>query len=103
MAQQIVWGCVNKNGSIYSGSGFTPVAGGSGFYDVVFTVPFKTTPAVVAIQNHANWTDFKYDRGDTRDNVVLVAVDGTKFKVATGDGGGKRTDRNFAFVAVGEV
>jgi len=103
MAQQIIWGCVNKNGSTYSGTGFTPVAGGDGFYDVVFSTPFKGTPAVVAIQNHANWTDFKYDRGNTRDNVVLVAVDRTKFKVATGNGDGKRTDRNFAFVAVGDV
>ena len=104
MAQHIIWGCVNKNGTIYSGTGFTPVANGDGFYEVVFTpVQFKTTPSVVTLQNHADWTNWTYTNGNTRDNTVLIAVDRTKFKVATGNGDGKRTDRNFCFIAVGEV
>ena len=103
MAQQIIWGCVNKNGSIHSGTGFTPVSGGKGFCDIVYKIPFKTTPAVVAIQNHADWTNWTYDRGDTRDNVVLVASDPTKCKLTTGNGNGNREDRNFSFIAIGEV
>jgi hypothetical protein len=103
MAQQIIWGCVNKDATIHSGTGFTPVDSGTGFYDVVFKVPFLTTPSVVTLQNFSDWTNWTYDNGNTRDNTVLIGVDRTKFKVATGNGDGKRTDRNFCFIAVGEV
>jgi len=103
MAQKIVWGCVNKNGSIYSGSGFTPVQGGRGIYDIVFQTPFQTTPSIVATQNYRNWTEWTWEEGNTRDNCVLIAADRTKFKMATGSGSGDKEDRNFCFIAIGEV
>ncbi|HSS78068.1 MAG TPA: hypothetical protein VLV54_15165 [Thermoanaerobaculia bacterium] len=104
MNQQIIWGCVNADGSIYNGTGFTPVPPNSpGVYNVIYSVPFKSTPAVVAIENWTSWTDFNYNRGDTRDNCVLVASDPTKFEIITGDSSGKKTNRNFSFIAVGEV
>jgi hypothetical protein len=103
MSQQIVWGCVNKDGSIHSGSGFTPVDGGKGIYDIVYKVSFKAPPAVIATQNWKNWTDWTYEGGNTGDNVVLVAGDSTKCKLITGNNNGDKEDRNFCFVAIGEV
>jgi hypothetical protein len=103
MGQQIVWGCVNANGSTHSGTGFTTVPNPPGVYDVVYSVPFKTTPAVVAIENWKSWTDFTFNGGDTRDNTVLIASDRAKFKIETGESGGKKESRNFSFIAVGEV
>ncbi|HSS51767.1 MAG TPA: hypothetical protein VLX28_22720 [Thermoanaerobaculia bacterium] len=103
MAQQIVWGCVNANGTTHSGTGFTTVPNPPGVYDVVFSIPFNSTPAVVAIQNYKHWNDFTYNGGDTRDNTVLIASDRTKFKLETGENDGKKSDRNFSFIAVGEV
>ena len=41
------------------------------FYDIIFTVPFKTTPSVVATENHSDWTNWTYTNGNTRDNVLL--------------------------------
>ena len=104
MAQQhIVWGCVNANGSTHSGIGFTPVTGETGVYDVIYSTPFNTTPAVVAIQNYKAWTDFTFNGGNTKDNAVLIASDRQKFKLETGDGDGKKQNRNFSFIAIGEI
>jgi hypothetical protein len=104
MAQQhIVWGCVNANGTIYSGTGFTPIAGETGVYDIVYSTPFRTTPAVVATQNYKNWTEFTYNGGNTRDNAVLIASDPQKFKLETGNNDGSKTSRNFTFIAIGEI
>lgn len=103
MAQQIVWGCVNANGTTHSGTGFTSIAAETGVYDVVYSTPFKITPAVVAIENYRNWTEFTYNGGDTRDNAVLIASDRQKFKIATGNNEGNKSSRNFSFIAVGEI
>lgn len=101
MADRIVWGCINKDGSAHSGSGFDIDHLGDGLYLVTYGTPFQNPPAVVLTQNYKNWDDFGYNGGDTRDNCVLVAADRLKFKVKTGDSGGDGTDRNFTFISTG--
>jgi hypothetical protein len=102
MAQRIVWGCVNADGSPHSGSGFTSIAGETGVYDIVYSKPFVVNPAVVTLQNYKNWTDFTFNGGNTKDNSVLIASDRQKFKIETGDNDGKKQKRNFTFIAIGE-
>ncbi|HEY2289610.1 MAG TPA: hypothetical protein VGM86_02805 [Thermoanaerobaculia bacterium] len=103
MAQRIVWGCINADGSTHSGDQFTAIHSSAGTYEVVYSTRFKTAPAVILQQNFEDWKNFSYGGGSTMDNCVLVASDETKLKVATGGGSGQKTDRNFAFIAVGEV
>jgi hypothetical protein len=103
MAQHIIWGCINADGSIYNGTNFTPVPGPKGTYDIVYSTPFKSTPAVVTLQNYKGWNDFSSDGGNTKDNTVLVASDRQKCKIITGDNDGKKENRNFTFLAIGEV
>jgi hypothetical protein len=101
MADIIIFGCINKDGSIHSGSGFTVDYLGGGHYLINYDTRFSKTPAVVLTQNYRNWEDFGYVGGNTKDNAVLVASDTLKFKVKTGDSNGDGTDRNFAFISIG--
>lgn len=101
MADKIIWGCVNADGTLHSGANVNITNLGDGVYLVNFLAPFTGTPSVVLAQNYRNWGDFEYGGGDTRDNCVLIAVDQFKFKVVTGGSNGDHTDRNFTFIAVG--
>lgn len=108
MADTIIWGCINSNGTIYKGSGFDSRLneGDTGFYTITYgpppnPSPFKDVPAVVVTQNYMNWNDFDYKSGDTKDNAVLVASDATHFQVKTGNGSGDAANRNFTFIAIG--
>ena len=99
MANQIVAGRVNIDGSIAGGSGFYVRALGGGITIIEFDHPLPEVPTVVLKENYKNWSDFDFAGGDTRDNVVLVAVDEKGFKVITGGSSGTKEDRNFAFIA----
>ena len=99
MATQLVAGRINSDGSIAGGSGFYVRALGDGVFIVEFDSPLPNVPAVVVKENYRSWGDFDYTGGDSRDNVVLVAVDQKGFKVITGNNSGARVDRNFAFLA----
>ncbi len=102
MAPRWEYGCINKDGSVRSGSGgFTVKNIAPGTYMIYFTTPFTSIPAVVLTQNFVAWGQFDYEGGSTYDNAVLVACDPRSCKVITGDGAGNRVDRNFAFQAVG--
>lgn len=101
MADRIMWGAISADGTIKAGSGFDCKRLGTGTYIVDWDTPFGSMPAVVVTQNYHAWDDFSYGGGDTRDNAVLLASDANAFKVETGGSDGKKSDRNFAFVAVG--
>lgn len=94
-----IWGCVNKDASIHSGTGFTVDHISTGLFLITYKTPFDVTPAVVVTQNFPGWEEFGSSGGNTMDNAVLVASDEIKFKVKTGDGGGGASDRNFAFIS----
>lgn len=104
MAQKIVYGNVNSDGTRYSGthdwtSGQT--GGGTGRYEVIFDEPFDSVPTVVLTQNYKSWNDFGYNGGDARDNAVLIAVDERHFKYKTGKDDGEGSWRNCGFIAIG--
>lgn len=101
MPTQIIAGRITTNGSVAGGSGFYLRALGAGQFIVEFDEPFETPPTVVVKQNYPGWDDSTAAGGDTRDNVVLGAVDRHGFKVLTGSNSGEAIDRNFAFIAAG--
>lgn len=111
MANIIIWGCVNDNGTPYKGSGYTSrlEAGQTGFYTIYFgadpppnnKTPFLDMPAIVIQENWKDWNDWNYTGGNTKDNAVLVACDAGHFQVKTGDGNGDASNRNFTFIAIG--
>lgn len=101
MADRIMWGAVNANGTVQAGSGFDCKKVATGTYIVDWDTPFPSMPAVLLTQNYKNWDQFDFSGGDTRDNAVLIASDRNAFKLETGDGARERSDRNFTFLAVG--
>jgi hypothetical protein len=99
---RVVWGCINSNGSTYTGKGFTVVHSKKGFYRVTYDQGFPKTPAVVLTQNYPNWNPTNPpSSGATLDNSVLVASNENWFDVKTGDRFGDPSDRNFTFIAAG--
>ena len=104
MANQILWGCVNADGTLLSATPGTSVTrDDTGLYTIRFPADFESVPAVVVTQNYPGWDDFSSAGGNTRDNAVLVALDAERCKVATGDRNGARVDRNFTFIAIGDI
>jgi hypothetical protein len=104
--KRIVSGCVNANGTIHSGSGFSVVHAGTGFYVVTFDEAFAAPPSVTATQQYKtssyDWGDFTASGGSTLDNVVIVALDRSRVKLKCGNSAGIEVSRNFCFIAIGE-
>ena len=99
---RIVWGCINDNGTTYSGIGFTGKLEKTGFYKITYNERFPFPPAVVLTQNYPNWNETTPpSSGNTLDNCVLVASDDFGFLAKTGDRSGDPSNRNFTFIAVG--
>lgn len=101
MADRILWGCVDGDGDVVDGTGFTVDRTSQGTYRIHYTVPFASRPAVVLTQNYKLWDDFGYGGGDTRATCSLVASDAAQCKLVTGDERGVHTNRNFSFLAIG--
>lgn len=103
-ADKWIWGAVEGNGDIHSGSGFSveKVQGqGDGRYIITYSNPFTFPPAVVVNQIWPGWGDFSSGGGDPRDNSTLIASDRTHFKVKTALQSGHGVDRRFMFIAIG--
>lgn len=99
---RMVWGNVNANGSIYSGSGdFRVVKEDTGSYVILYNTPFSQSPSVLNTENYPGWISIDDDGGNTKDNTVLVASLTDRCKIITGNDGGDRKDRNFSFAALG--
>jgi hypothetical protein len=92
--QRIIAGTVNADGSTAHGAGFSVSRVSQGHYQISFR------PAFVAISG-ASVTQIYPGDGDTRDNAVIIKLDVNGVYVKTGDSGGKASDRDFSFVAVG--
>lgn len=97
----VVWGDLNGDKGIYSGSGFQNTRIGEGVYMIDFDTPFETLTSVVFTQNYIDWRDFGFRDGDARDNALIVAADGSQIKYITGDNTGAKVNRNCSFVAIG--
>jgi hypothetical protein len=93
----IIWGSINANGTIQSGSGnFNVERQSTGNYLIGFDTKFSVEPAVVGDQNN-----FNSSTQDPRDGVVFPFVTTNTFTALTADSGGKLTDRSFGFIAIG--
>lgn len=92
-----VWGVVNADGSIGNGTGFSIThQDGGGEYIISFSPSFSGMPAISGSQ-----VNFGSQNENTRDGVVFPFLNGGAATALTGDGGGSKTDRSFAFIAVG--
>lgn len=98
MAQITLWGSIAKNGTVAAGSGgFKVQRESAGNYVIVFEHNFNSTPALVGSQ-------WGYGNGQsTLDNVIFPSLSSSGATVLTGDANGKYTDRNFSFIAVGDI
>jgi hypothetical protein len=98
MSPLILWGSINADGTIASGSGgFSVTAqGSSGQYVISFRTLFQGVPAVVGSQNR-----FGGLNESSLDNVVFPLVDSGTATALTGDSDNHQQPRNFAFIAIG--
>lgn len=103
---KIIYGSVNSDGTIESGFGFNVERSDVGIYKITFDNPFTKIPTVVATQCYSNgdgnWDNISDPGGDTRDNVVVIAVKEDSCKLKTGNSGGIVDNRKFGFIAIGE-
>ncbi|MBU7044842.1 MAG: hypothetical protein HXS54_00280 [Theionarchaea archaeon] len=101
MTDRILYGCINKNGTIYSGSGgFNVCCDTGGNYTILFNTPFRQTPAIVLTQNFPDWNDWG-PGGSPQDTCVLISANANKCKVLTGNDKHGHENRNFCFIAIG--
>jgi hypothetical protein len=98
MADQItLWGTINADGLIQSGSGgFTVTPGDEdGHYAIAFEVPFNTIPSIVGSQIGFGGNE------NPLDNIVFPALTLSYAKAITGDAQGNARKRSFSFIAMG--
>lgn len=101
--QRSVYGYIKAQGGgepvIQSGSGIAKVSRETtGLYTIEFATPFTQPPAVNATQQ---FTVDRINPGSLLDNAIVTDITTTGCTIATGDAGGKRSDRNFSFEATG--
>ncbi|GAB6260599.1 hypothetical protein [Photobacterium sp. R1] len=95
---KIVYGNIDKNGNIVSGSGdFTVENVGAGHYKVGFKQAFHLAPSVVGSQ-----TDYDSSNQSPLDNIVFPFVETTGFSANVGGANGSFQNRSFSFIAIGE-
>lgn len=98
----LIYGNVNMDGSVHSGTGFTAQRTATGTYRLVFDTPFDNPPAVV-LTSHANlWQDFGTGGREIRTWCQVIASDVSQCKVVVGDPGGAPANRNFSFIVAGD-
>lgn len=96
---EILWGAINANGTISSsGGGFSVTRQGAGQYVISFRSLFQTIPSIVGSQ-----TSYGNLGESPVDNVVFPLVDTGSATAITGDSNGNHQDRNFSFIAVGNI
>ena len=99
----IIWGVINPDGSIQSGSktngsyNFNIVHQSSGVYQIQFDDDFNVMPAMVGSQ-----VLFGNLAQSPLDNVVFPYLNENGATAITGDSNGSHTDRHFSFIATGD-
>lgn len=94
----MVYGSIDKNGRITSGSNFSCHRESNGTYRIVFSLPFSEAPAVVGSQ-----TNFGSMGESTLDQITFPFVYKDSCTVLTGGSSGNAEDRSFSFIAVGPM
>jgi len=94
---QTLWGTINADGSIASGSGgFNVILTQPGQYVISFQHLFTGLPSIVGSQ-----TRFGSLGESSTDGVVFPQLNNASTVAITGDGGGNHQNRNFSFIAIG--
>lgn len=94
MSDRIIAGTVNANGSIRHGNAFSVTRTSKGHYLVAFRPAFASLSGGASTQVYPN-------DGNTKDNVVIVALGPNDALLKTGDDNGNAQDRDFTFVFAG--
>lgn len=100
---EIIWGVVNADGSIASGSGgagdyeFAVINEGPGIYQISFNGNFKGVPAITGSQ-----VMFGSMTESSLDNVVFPYLTEANATAITGASNGAAGNRSFSFIAIGE-
>jgi hypothetical protein len=97
---RIVRGCIQSNGSVDAGIGFSVNKVGEGQYVITFNTAFPSRPSASVTQVYPGF-DGVGPSGNTLDNAVIVRLDPLSLKVKTGDINGAARDRAFTFVVFG--
>jgi hypothetical protein len=99
MSDQFVYGYIDSDGTVISGSGiYTVDHDDTGVYSVTFENEFADKPAVTVAQVYTG--DKDYGGGYLSDNAVIIYIDTRMAKFLTGTGENHR-DRQFSFIAMG--
>lgn len=101
MAESL-WGIIQPDAKIFSGSGFRVDKTDVGVYTILFDTAYNSVPAVTATQIYPWPMDPSSHGGDTRDNVVVVFIATDRVRIHTGDNTGAATDRAFSFDVNGQ-
>ena len=103
MSTKTIWGSINADGSIASGSrgadekhDFSVTPKGPGTYEIGFSSHFVAIPAIVGTQNRYGTAAQNPD-----DGVVFPEVLSSKCTAVTGASDGVGQNRSFAFIAIG--
>ncbi|MFF3502252.1 hypothetical protein [Streptomyces sp. NPDC003247] len=92
--RRLVFGNVNADGSVASGSGdFWVTREGEGRYSIVFQSPFTTLPSATSNV----WGDGWY----TLDNTQAAVIETGRVVIVTGNSVGARSNRGFSFQVIG--
>ncbi|NSZ17882.1 hypothetical protein [Agrobacterium vitis] len=97
MTTRTIWGTINANGTILSGSGdFAVSRTGNGQYQIQFNDDFSATPAIVGSQVLGGSLS-----QNPLDNLVFPFLNKNGATALTGDAHGNQGDRNFSFIVIG--
>ncbi|MFJ3583116.1 hypothetical protein ACIPPS_12925 [Streptomyces sp. NPDC090127] len=92
--RRIVYGNINSDGSVQSGSGdFLVTKEGTGRYSIAFQRSFSSLPSANATLWGDGW--------NLVDNTQIAAIESGRIVVITGDYYGQYGDRGFSFQAIG--
>jgi len=97
------WASVDRDGNVKSSSGIRTSATKieEGVYEIIFDPQFSGMPSVTATQVYPGFGSFDDTGGDTRDNAVIGALDQSRVLIKTGNDSGKKKNRDFCMIAVG--
>lgn len=94
LGHRTVFGNVNGDGGVHSGSGdFLVTRQSTGRYSIAFQAPFTTVPSATATMRGENWY--------LLDNAHIAVVEAGRIVVTTGDSNGALADRPFSFHVIG--
>lgn len=90
-----IFGNVNKDGNVTSGTGFTSAKSATGQYTITFTTAFTGMPSFIATLTSDT------AKGDQNNNFINVNPGQQVTTVYTVDSNEKGEDSPFSFIAIG--